>query len=72
MKALLDAVNNAVRRGQVAGRLDPAADSAAIAQYFVTVAQGLNVINKAGGDPATLRKIVDVAMGVWRGNEVDS
>jgi hypothetical protein len=37
----------------------------ALARFFLGVAQGLNVVNKAVADPEMLRDIARTAMKVW-------
>lgn len=59
------AIYHALRRAQAEGSLDPAQDVRALARFFVGVAQGLNVVNKAVPDPTILNDMVKVAMRVW-------
>lgn len=59
------AIYNVLRRAQTNGSLDRALDSRALARFFLGVAQGLNVVNKAVANPDVLRDIADVAMSVW-------
>jgi TetR/AcrR family transcriptional regulator, transcriptional repressor for nem operon len=54
-----------LKRAQSDGVLDPHEDARALARFFVGVAQGLNVVNKASPDPAIVKDIVKVAMRVW-------
>jgi TetR/AcrR family transcriptional repressor of nem operon len=65
MKLQEAAIHTVVRRAQAAGRLGPTEDGRALAQFFLAVAQGLNVVNKAGGETAVLKDIARVAMLVW-------
>ena len=51
-----------LHRAQVAGVLDRGQDCRALARFFVGVAQGVNVVHKAGADPATLNDIVTIAL----------
>jgi TetR/AcrR family transcriptional regulator, transcriptional repressor for nem operon len=59
------AIYQVLRRAQSDGSLDRDQDTRALARFFVGVAQGLNVVNKAMPDPAILRDMVKVAMRVW-------
>jgi TetR/AcrR family transcriptional regulator, transcriptional repressor for nem operon len=59
------AIFQVLRRAQADGLLDRDQDTRALARFFVGVAQGLNVVNKAMPDPAILRDMVKVAMRVW-------
>ena len=59
------AIYQVLRRAQSEGSLGPEQDARALARFFVGVAQGLNVVNKAAPDPAMLKDMVKVAMRVW-------
>lgn len=59
------AIYEVLRRAQTEGELDPKQDARALARFFVGVAQGLNVVNKAVPDPAMLKDMVKVAMRIW-------
>lgn len=59
------AIYRVVRRAQADGSLDCGQDSRALARFFVGIAHGLNVVNKASPNAATLKDIVNVAMRVW-------
>lgn len=59
------AIYQVLRRAQSDGVLDRDQDTRALARFFVGVAQGLNVVNKAMPDPAILIDMVKVAMRVW-------
>jgi TetR/AcrR family transcriptional regulator, transcriptional repressor for nem operon len=59
------AIYQVLRRAQHEGALDPKQDARALARFFLGVAQGLNVVNKAAPDPAMLKDMVKVAMRVW-------
>jgi TetR/AcrR family transcriptional regulator, transcriptional repressor for nem operon len=59
------AIYRVLRRAQIEGSLDATQDARALARFFVAVAQGLNVVNKAAPDPAMLKDMVSVAMRVW-------
>ncbi len=59
------AIYQVLRRAQSDGSLDRDQDTRALARFFVGVAQGLNVVNKAMFDPAILKDMVKVAMRVW-------
>jgi TetR/AcrR family transcriptional repressor of nem operon len=58
------AIYGALRRAQVKGRLDSRLDVRALARFFMAVAQGLNVVNKAVPDPGILTDVSRVAMTV--------
>jgi TetR/AcrR family transcriptional repressor of nem operon len=60
------AIYRVLRRAQADGSLEPTLDARAFARFFVAVAQGLNVVNKAVNDPRVLNDIAAVAMSVWR------
>jgi TetR/AcrR family transcriptional regulator, transcriptional repressor for nem operon len=60
------AIYRVLQRAQAEGKLDPQADARALARFFLGVAQGLNVVNKATADPTILRDMVTSAMSVWR------
>jgi TetR/AcrR family transcriptional repressor of nem operon len=59
------AIYQVLRHAQAEGSLDAAQDARALARFFTGVAHGLNVVNKAAPDPATLEDMVSVAMRVW-------
>jgi TetR/AcrR family transcriptional regulator, transcriptional repressor for nem operon len=59
------AIYRVLRRAQVEGSLGSNIDVRALARFFMAVAQGLNVVNKAVADPETLRDIATVAMTLW-------
>ncbi len=59
------AIYQVLRRAQSIGALDPDQDARALARFFVGVAHGLNVVNKAVPDPTMLQDMVKVAMRVW-------
>jgi TetR/AcrR family transcriptional repressor of nem operon len=59
------AIYRVVRCAQAEGSLRSALDARALARFFMAVAQGLNVVNKAVADPGVLQDIAKVAMTVW-------
>jgi len=59
------AIYRVLRRGQSEGSLDPKQNARAMARFFLGVAQGLNVVNKAAPDPARLKDMVRMAMRIW-------
>ena len=59
------AIYQVLRRAQAEGSLDREQDARALARFFVGVAHGLNAVNKVAPDPAMLKDMVKVAMGVW-------
>lgn len=59
------AIYRVLRRAQTDGSLSPTFDARALARFFMAVAQGLNVVNKAVADPTILQDIARVAMSVW-------
>ena len=54
-----------LRRAQSEGSLAASRDARALARFFLGVAQGLNVVNKAVADAGMLRDMVLIAMSVW-------
>jgi TetR/AcrR family transcriptional repressor of nem operon len=60
------AIYRVLQRAQALGSLDPKADARALARFFLGVAQGMNVVNKATADPSILRDMVTSAMSIWR------
>jgi TetR/AcrR family transcriptional repressor of nem operon len=59
------AIYRVLHRAQSAGSLAASRDARALARFFLGVAQGLNVVNKAVADPEILRDMVRIAMSVW-------
>jgi TetR/AcrR family transcriptional regulator, transcriptional repressor for nem operon len=59
------AIYRVLRRAQAYRSLPPTLDARALARFFLAVAQGLNVVNKAVADPTVLQDIARVAMSVW-------
>jgi TetR/AcrR family transcriptional regulator, transcriptional repressor for nem operon len=59
------AIYKVLRRAQNDGALDAKQDVRALARFFVGVAHGLNVVNKASRNPALLKDMVRIAMRVW-------
>src|SRR6516162_1848486 len=59
------AIYRVLRRAQAQGSLRSTLDARALARFFMAVAQGLNVVNKAVADPGVLQDIAKVAMTVW-------
>jgi TetR/AcrR family transcriptional repressor of nem operon len=55
----------ALRRAVAMKLLSPDQDLRALAHFFLGVAHGLNVVNKAGGETAMLKSMAKVAMRVW-------
>jgi TetR/AcrR family transcriptional regulator, transcriptional repressor for nem operon len=58
------AIHGVLRRAQVRGWRDSSLDVRALARFFMAVAQGLNVVNKAVPDPGILTDVSRVAMTV--------
>src|SRR5262249_25316454 len=54
--------DHVLRRAQGPGALARGQEGRALARFFVGVAQGGNVVHKAGADPATLQDIVAIAL----------
>jgi AcrR family transcriptional regulator len=54
-----------LQRAKKNGSLGPAADTRALARFYLAVAKGIGVLHKIYGDPLMLRDIVDVAMRAW-------
>src|SRR6266849_9143546 len=59
------AIYRVLRRAQAEGSLPSTLDARALARFFMAVAQGLNVVNKAVADPEVLKDMAMVAMSVW-------
>lgn len=59
------AIYRVLRRAQAEGSLASTRDARELARFFLGVAQGLNVVNKAVADPEMLRDIAATAMRVW-------
>src|SRR5713226_10191483 len=59
------AIYRVLHRAQSEGSIAASRDARALARFFLGVAQGLNVVNKAVADPEMLRDIVRTAMSVW-------
>jgi TetR/AcrR family transcriptional regulator, transcriptional repressor for nem operon len=59
------ALYRVLRRAQAEGSLRSTVDARALARFFMAVAQGLNVVNKAVADPGVLQDIARIAMTVW-------
>jgi TetR/AcrR family transcriptional repressor of nem operon len=59
------AIYRVLRRAQAEGSLASTCDARALARFFLGVAQGLNVVNKAVADPEMLKDIAKTAMRVW-------
>jgi TetR/AcrR family transcriptional regulator, transcriptional repressor for nem operon len=59
------AIYRVLHRAQAEGSLRSTLDARALARFFMAVAQGLNVVNKAAADPGVLQDIAIVAMSVW-------
>ncbi len=57
-----------LRRAQTEGSLRSDLDARALARFFLGVAQGINVVNKAVADPEVLKDMARVAMSVWGRN----
>jgi TetR/AcrR family transcriptional regulator, transcriptional repressor for nem operon len=56
------AIHQLVSRAQAQAVIDPNRDARALARFFLSVAHGLNVVNKATQDAASLSDTVTVAM----------
>ncbi|MBV8054663.1 MAG: TetR/AcrR family transcriptional regulator [Deltaproteobacteria bacterium] len=59
------AIYRVLRDAQAGGSLRSTLDARALARFFMAIAQGLNVVNKAVADPGVLQDIAKVAMTVW-------
>jgi TetR/AcrR family transcriptional repressor of nem operon len=60
------AIYQVLHRAQIEGSLDSRQDPRALARFFMGVAHGMNVVNKAGADPTILRDMAEVAMAAWK------
>ncbi len=65
MKLQEDAIYETLRRASELKLLSQKEDPRALARFFLGVAQGLNVVSRAGGGPAMLKSMAKVAMSVW-------
>ncbi len=65
VKAQESAILETLRRAVAMNLLDQKEDPRALARFFLGVAQGLNVVRRAGGEPAMLKSMAKVAMRVW-------
>ncbi len=63
------AIYRVLRRAQTEGLLDSKLDARALARFFMAIAQGLNIVNKAVAEPGVLQDIARVAMTVWDMND---
>ena len=63
--AIEGAIYAVLRRAQAEGALDLAADTRALAHFYLGVAKGIGVLHKVFGDVSMLRDIVDVAISKW-------
>jgi TetR/AcrR family transcriptional repressor of nem operon len=63
------AIYRVLRRAQAQGSLPSTVDARALARFYMAVAQGLNVVNKAVADPGVLQDIARIAMGVWSASD---
>lgn len=59
------AIYGVLRRAQAEGSLRRDADARAMARFFMSVAQSLNVIHRVAPDPAIPHDTVRIAMTVW-------
>ena len=59
------AIYRVLCRAQAEGSLCSTIDARALARFFMAVAHGLNVVNKAVADPGVLQDIAKVAMIAW-------
>lgn len=59
------AIYRVLRRAQAEGVSASTVDASALARFFLTVAQGLNVMNKAVADTDALKDTARIAMSVW-------
>jgi TetR/AcrR family transcriptional repressor of nem operon len=59
------AIYGVLRRAQAEGSLGRDADARAMARFFMSVAQSLNVIHRVAPDPAIPRDTMRIAMTVW-------
>jgi TetR/AcrR family transcriptional regulator, transcriptional repressor for nem operon len=59
------AIYRVLHRAQAEGSLASTLDGRALARFFMGVAQGMNVVNKAVADPGALKDMARVAMTVW-------
>ena len=65
LKLQESAILETLRRASAMNLLGPKQDRRALARFFLGVAQGLNVVSRAGGQSAMLKSMAKVAMSVW-------
>jgi TetR/AcrR family transcriptional repressor of nem operon len=65
LKLQESAILATLRRASSKNLLGVKQDRRALARFFLGVAQGLNVVSRAGGQPAMLKSMAKVAMSVW-------
>jgi len=59
------AIYRVLRRAQAEGSVTSIREGRALARFFMGVAQGMNVLNKAVADPGVLKDMARVAMTIW-------
>jgi TetR/AcrR family transcriptional repressor of nem operon len=65
LKAQESAILETLRRAKAMHLLDRRENPRALARFFLGVAQGLNVLRRAGGGPMMLKNMAEVALRVW-------
>lgn len=65
LKAQETAIFETLRRASAMNLLGPKNGPRALARFFLGVAQGLNVVSRAGATPSMLKSIATTAMSVW-------
>ena len=60
------AIYRSLRKSQIEGKLAAKLDAKALARYFLSVAQGINVIHKVTADSEALNDIARIALSVLR------
>ncbi|MBV8454007.1 MAG: TetR/AcrR family transcriptional regulator [Deltaproteobacteria bacterium] len=63
--AMESAIYDTLRRAQAVGFLDPHEDARRLARFYLGVAQGMNVVNKATGNAAMLQDMIEASMSAW-------
>lgn len=67
--AYREALRARLEQAQAAGELPAQFDAAELAQYFVTIVQGMAVQAAGGATRADLQRVIDVAMYFWPSGE---
>lgn len=64
-RAIENAIYSVLQRAKSQETLDQAADTRALARFYLSVAKGIGVLHKVFGDTSMLRDTVTIAMSAW-------